>query len=85
MNRARGASALPGVLLLLALPQDALAYIDPGTGSLVVQGLIAGAAAAAALVRHYWYSIKGFFRRGGAASAADDKAAEPSAEKPAPK
>jgi len=54
---------LPAVLLLLALPQDAAAYIDPGTGSLILQGLIAAFAAAAVVIRGYWYRIKAFFRR----------------------
>lgn len=50
-------------LLLLALPGASHAYIDPGTGSLVIQGLIAGFAAAAVILRGYWYRIKAFFRR----------------------
>ena len=49
--------------LLLALPLDAAAYIDPGTGSLILQGLIAAFAAAAFVIRGYWYRIKALFRR----------------------
>jgi hypothetical protein len=51
------------LLLLVALPGVAHAYIDPGTGSLVLQGLIASLAAAAVVIRGYWYRIKAFFRR----------------------
>lgn len=61
-HRALASSAAPA-LVLLALPRDAAAYIDPGTGSLVLQGLIAGLAMAAAVIRGYWYRIKAFFRR----------------------
>ena len=50
------------VLLLLAAPREAAAYIDPGTGSLLLQGLIAGLAAAAVAIRAYWYRLKAFFR-----------------------
>jgi hypothetical protein len=38
-------------------------YIDPGTGSMILQGIIAGAAGLAALLRFRWASIKGFFSR----------------------
>jgi hypothetical protein len=53
---------IPATLALVA-SGPALAYIDPGTGSLLVQGLIAGLAAAAVVARGYWYRIKGFFGR----------------------
>lgn len=59
---------------LLALPFEAAAYIDPGTGSLILQGLIAGLAAAAVAIRAYWYRLKAFFR--------GDKPAKPDAEAP---
>lgn len=55
-------SAIAALLMLAALPQDAAAYIDPGTGSLLLQGLIAGLAAGAVVLRGYWYRIKAFFR-----------------------
>jgi len=53
-----------------------LGYIDPGTGSLILQGLIASFAAAAVALRAYWYRLKAFFR--------GDKPAKPDAT-PAPK
>ena len=70
---------VPAALLLLALSGDAFAYIDPGTGSLIVQGLIAGAAAAAVVIRGYWYRIKAFFRRDKKAPAADGEPRPPGA------
>jgi hypothetical protein len=69
--------ALAALLMLSALPQDAAAYIDPGTGSLLLQGLIAGLAAGAVVLRGYWYRIKAFFR-------GDKPAAKPAAEPEAP-
>lgn len=57
-------SALPCLVVALLAPGDAIAYIDPGTGSLILQGLIAGFAAAAVVLRGYWYRIKAFFRGG---------------------
>jgi hypothetical protein len=53
-----------------------LGYIDPGTGSLVLQGLIAGFAAAAVVIRGYWYRIKAFFR-GDKAAQKPDAAKQP--------
>lgn len=61
--------------LLLALPGEAAAYIDPGTGSLILQGLIASLAAAAVAIRAYWYRLKAFFR--GAKPAKPDTAPAP--------
>jgi hypothetical protein len=56
--------ALVTVAVLLALqPSAALAYIDPGTGSMLVQSLLAAIAAALVFGRTIWYRIKGFFRR----------------------
>ena len=40
------------------------AYLDPGTGSMLLQGFIAAIAAGAMVVKLYWYKIKAFlFRR----------------------
>lgn len=40
----------------------AYAYLDPGTGSLIIQGIIASIAAAGAMARIYWHRITGLFR-----------------------
>jgi hypothetical protein len=37
------------------------AYLDPGTGSILVQSLLAGIAGAAAVVSLYWQRLKTFF------------------------
>lgn len=67
---------LPALILLLAVSPGADAYIDPGTGSLIVQGLIAGLAAAAVVIRGYWYRIKAFFRGDKATPDKPDTAAQ---------
>jgi hypothetical protein len=38
-----------------------LAYIDPGSGSFLVQALVAAAAGIAVVGRRYWAEIKAFF------------------------
>ena len=40
------------------------AYIDPGTGSMVVQGIIAAIAGAAVMIRLSWARIRSLFSRG---------------------
>ena len=40
------------------------AYIDPGTGSMVVQGIIAALAGAAVMIRLSWARIRSLFSRG---------------------
>jgi hypothetical protein len=39
-----------------------LSYIDPGTGSLVLQMIAGGVAAAAVTAKLYWRRIRGVFR-----------------------
>ena len=48
---------------------SAYAYLDPGTGSIIIQSLIAAIAAGAIVTKTYWYRIKTFFSK----SAADDE------------
>jgi hypothetical protein len=40
-----------------------LGYIDPGTGSLVLQAIAGGVAAVAVTARLYWRRVKSRFRR----------------------
>ncbi len=42
------------------------AYLDPGSGSFIIQLLIAGLVGAGFLVKVYWKKIKGLFSRSGA-------------------
>ena len=60
---------LISVALVIFAP-DAYAYLDPGTGSLVVQSLIAAAAAVGYAVRLHWTRIRMWFKR----SEHDDRA-----------
>ena len=48
-------------LLLLAFSQQAAAYVDPGTGSLILQAIAAGIAVIGFTVKTYWYKILAFF------------------------
>jgi len=51
------------VVTLLVCTEPAYAYLDPGTGSILLQGLIAAIAGAMITGRLYWSRIKNFFSR----------------------
>jgi hypothetical protein len=55
--------AAGAALLLSAGHTTAHAYLDPGTGSIILQGLIAGVIGTAALARMYWARLKMLLRR----------------------
>jgi hypothetical protein len=56
------------ILMLLKEPARSIlaappAYLDPGSGSYLLQLLLAGILGGIFVVRMYWTRIKGFFRR----------------------
>jgi hypothetical protein len=55
------------VLLAVALwfgsTENAFAYLDPGTGSILLQAIIGGAATGLFIMRGYWRKIKNLFGR----------------------
>ncbi len=55
-----------GFLTALGLGQPAHAYLDPGTGSILIQILLGGTAGAAAILKLYWHNIRAYFSRGAA-------------------
>jgi hypothetical protein len=57
-----GTLALAALTLLLTA-DDAQAYLDPGTGSLVLQIVAGSVLAVAYTVKVYWRRITSFFRR----------------------
>ncbi|MBM2829307.1 MAG: hypothetical protein HW411_97 [Gammaproteobacteria bacterium] len=50
-------------LLFFSIISNAHAYIDPGTGSLLIQGLLAAIAGAMVTIKIYWHRILTFFGR----------------------
>jgi hypothetical protein len=50
-------------LLLFLFPGEAHAYLDPGTGSYIIQVAIATFVGALFAIRLFWGRIKAFFRR----------------------
>ena len=58
-------------LLISHLDGSVEAYLDPGSGSIVLQFVLAGAVAALVTARSYWDRVKTFLHR----KASDDDAA----------
>ena len=42
---------------LFLFPSLVFAYLDPGSGSLIIQGIIGGIAVAAVVVKIYWHRL----------------------------
>lgn len=62
-----GSFAASAVALLLLGPTSAFAYMDPGSGSMMLQLLLGGVGGAAVVLRLYWHRLRAFFGRGPAA------------------
>ena len=54
-------SATAALILMMTASAPAYAYIDPASGTLLLQALIGGAAAAILVIRNFWGRIKTFF------------------------
>ena len=50
-------------LLIFINPVYVYAYLDPGTGSMLIQMLIGGVVAAMFTIKIYWYQLKSFMKR----------------------
>jgi hypothetical protein len=51
------------LLYVTGFAKEALAYLDPGSGSMMLQLLLGGVVGVAAILKLYWNSFTGLFRR----------------------
>lgn len=65
--------ALVGLVVVLVLDpaRPAHAYLDPGTGSILLQLLLGGVAGGLVILKLYWQRFKSLFGRGEAMSPSD--------------
>ncbi len=67
MNQMRPKQAMvivgPTLVCLLAFEQPAHAYLDPGSGSVLLQVLLGGFAAVGVIARLFWHRLAAVFRR----------------------
>ena len=61
------------LFLLLTVSLPSAAYLDPGTGSMILQGILAGIAVAWLTIKTYWYRIQAFFGKKPKAGLLDDE------------
>jgi hypothetical protein len=76
MTRRQPASGLRvlAVTALLSLAPSAHAYLDPGTGSLILSAIVGLLATIGLAIKTWWYKIKGLFRRAAPRSGDDGTA-----------
>ena len=48
-------------VLLLLMFTDAVAYLDPGTGSMLLQVILGGIAAVGVAIKLYWHKLRAAF------------------------
>jgi uncharacterized membrane protein len=61
------------VAITVFWPILAFAYIDPGTGSILIQGIIAAIAAIGVTLKLYWHRFVALFRRKSASVAKSEQ------------
>ncbi len=71
-----------GLVLLgaVGISSPAHAYLDPGTGSMLLQLRLGGVAGALVVGKLYWHRVKAFFGRGPAPRPNLDKTADSDGE-----
>jgi hypothetical protein len=58
-----GVVAILVILVSMASISPAYAYLDPGTGSILLQLILGGVAGLLVVVKLYWHRFMSFFRR----------------------
>jgi hypothetical protein len=60
------------VALLVLTTEPAFAYLDPGTGSMLLQVILGGVAAVAVAIKLFWYKIRAAVGLGKKSNAEDE-------------
>ena len=81
MKTARKPHIVVAAAALATFAPPALAYLDPGTGSMILSAIIGLVATAVLAVKTYWYKLKSLFKRGRGAGEEPSRRRE--AEEPA--
>ena len=59
-------------IVLLLFVSDTLAYLDPGTGSMLLQVILGGIAAVGVAIKLYWHKLRVAIGRGKKADPEDE-------------
>lgn len=76
MNKSNFSNILFLLIALCIIPQTAEAYIDLGTGSLIVQAVLAAFFGASLAAKIYWHKLKRLFGFGPRSDSNDDERKE---------
>jgi len=68
----RPAILVSSLAFLAMTTGQAFAYLDPGTGSIILQAIIAAVASSLFVVKMYWYRLESFLGLGVPVAASDD-------------
>ncbi len=68
------------LLGVVGITSPAYAYLDPGTGSMLLQMLLGGVAGALVVGKLYWHRVKAFFGRRPLENSDQDPASHSDAE-----
>jgi hypothetical protein len=64
---------ITGIFLLILFSEPAAAYLDPGTGSMLLQVILGGVAAVAVALKLFWYKIRAAIGLSKPAGTGDEK------------
>lgn len=73
MKRPMVKKLLLAIIVFALTSPSAFAYLDPGTGSLIIQGTLAAIAAIGVTLKFYWYKIAAFFGKAPPPSLLEDE------------
>lgn len=83
-KRIRRSTPALGALFFVMLAEPAWAYLDPGTGSMIISAIVGLFATVGLAVKTYWYKIKAFLRRdSGSAETVTEPAVDTTADQAA--
>lgn len=57
----RSSTVLASFGALICASGNAYAYLDPGTGSIILQAIVATVASSLFVIKIYWYKLKALF------------------------
>jgi hypothetical protein len=61
------------LVVCLVVPGSAHAYLDPASGSILLQVLLGGLAGGVVVLKLFWHRIRGFFGGGAGGGRGDDE------------
>jgi hypothetical protein len=74
MPRGRKRWALAALLVVLGSAENAHAYLDPGTGSIILQAVIGGVAVGLLVLKRQWRAGRAPLRKATKRTAGDERA-----------